>query len=210
MNLIPIYSVPFWQSEYFDFEEHKEIFLDSIKTYKEQNPTTDKEISKSNIFGYQSSKTLPQEVPELHPLFDYVCQMGHKAVNDLDFIDCDIAVTSSWFNINNSRQCMNSEHVGGDTFTGVFYLQTPEGSGKLSLFNPGINRMWNGCQLSHQKNEFTGECIKIEPIEGNIVLFPSYLPHSVETNDHDEERISISFNLIALPKGSMDHLQDKS
>ena len=52
--------------------------------------------------------------------------------------------------------------------------------------------------------DFTKEpVIRIEPVEGNIILFPSYLPHSVETNNHDEERISISFNLIALPKGTI-------
>ena len=45
----------------------------------------------------------------------------------------------------------------------------------------------------------------IEPEEGSILFFPSYLPHSVTTNNHDEERISISFNVIALPKGSIDY-----
>ena len=129
--------------------------------------------------------------------------MGFKAVADLDFVDCDIALTSAWMNINDTRQCMNSEHVHGDVFSGVFYLQAPEESGKLVLQNPAINRMWNGCSLTSQKNQFTGESIRIEPVEGNILLFPSYLPHSVETNNHDEERISISFNLIALPKGTI-------
>jgi uncharacterized protein (TIGR02466 family) len=129
--------------------------------------------------------------------------MAYKAIADLDFIDCDIAMTEAWLNINDSRQCMNTEHVHGDVFSGVFYVQTPEGSGKLSIANPGINRMWGGCQLASLKNQFTGETIRIEPVEGNIILFPSYVPHSVETNDHDEERISISFNIIALPKGSI-------
>ena len=98
---------------------------------------------------------------------------------------------------------MNSEHVHGDTYSGVFYLSAPEGSGKLSIVNPAINRMWQGTQLTDKKNQFTGESIKIEPEEGNIILFPSYIPHYVETNNHDEERISISFNVIALPKGSI-------
>ena len=204
MNLMPIYSVPVWQSEYPDFEEHKEIFLTSIKEYKEQNPT--KETPRSNISGYQSPSTL-HHVSELAPLFEHICQMGFKAVADLDFVDCDIALTEAWLNINNSRQCMNSEHVHGDVFSGVFYLHTPEESGKLVLQNPAINKMWNGCQLTSQKNQFTAESIRIEPVEGNIILFPSYLPHSVETNDHDEERISISFNIIALPKGSIEYPQ---
>lgn len=207
MEIISIYSTPLWQSEYPEFEEHKEIFLTAVKEYKEQNPT--RETSKSNVAGYQSPSTL-QGVEELCPLFEYICQMGFKAAADLDFVDCDIALTEAWLNINDSRQCMNSEHVHGDVFSGVFYLQTPEGSGKLSLVNPGINKMWDGCQLTSNKNQFTGESISIEPVEGNIIFFPSYLPHSSETNDHDEERISISFNLIALPKGSIQYPQPQN
>ena len=198
MNLMPIYSVPLWTSEYPEFDEHKEIFLNAIRTYKDQNPS----VQKSNIAGYHSPETL-QGVEELRPLFEYLCQLGFKAVGDLDFVDCDIALTSAWLNVNDTRQCMNSEHVHGDVFSGVFYLKAPEESGKLVLQNPAINRMWNGCALTSHKNQFTGESIRIEPVEGNIILFPSYLPHSVETNNHDEERISISFNLIALPKGTI-------
>lgn len=200
MNLMPIYSVPLWQSEYPDFEEHKEIFLNAIRNYREENPT----VQKSNIAGYYSPNTL-HEVPELHPLFEYVCQIGFKAVADLDFIDCDIALTEAWLNINDSRQCMNSNCVGNEIFTGVFYLLAPKESGKLTLQNPAMNRLWRGLSLTSYKNQFTGESIRIEPEEGNILLFPSYLPHSVETNNHDEERISISFNLIALPKGSISY-----
>jgi len=203
MNLMPIYSVPLWQSEYPEFEEHKEIFLSAIRNYKEENPT--KETPRSNIAGYQSPSTL-QGVEELRPLFEYICQMGFKAVADLDFVDCDIALTEAWLNINDSRQCMNSEHVHGEVFSGVFYLSAPEESGKLVIQNPAINKMWKGCSLTSQKNQFTGESIRIEPVEGNIILFPSYISHSVETNNHDEERISISFNLIALPKGSINYL----
>jgi len=197
MNLMPIYSTPLWQSEYPEFDEHKEIFLKEIRTFKEQNPG----IERLSAVGYQSPATL-QTVEEFRPLFEYICQMAYKSIADLDFLECDVALTGAWLNVNDSRQCMNSEHVHGEVFSGVFYLQAPEGSGKLSIVNPGINKMWNGCQLVAQKNQFTGETIRIEPVEGNIILFPSYLPHSVETNDHDDERIAISFNIIALPKGS--------
>lgn len=201
MNLISIYSIPLWQSEYPKFDEQQEALLKAVADYKEKNPS----VEKTNIAGYQSPDTLHHEVEELYPLFEHLCQMAFKACSDLDFIDCDIALTSAWLNVNDTRQCMNSEHVHGDVFSGVFYLKAPEESGKLVLRNPSINRMWSGCKLAEQKNQFTGESIRIEPVEGNIILFPSYLPHFVETNNHDEERISISFNLIALPKGSIDY-----
>ena len=77
MNLMPIYSVPMWESSYPEFEESKELFLEVVKEYKEQNPT--KESPKSNIGGYQSPETL-HKVSELRPLFEYICQLGLKPV----------------------------------------------------------------------------------------------------------------------------------
>lgn len=192
-----ICSVPFWQSDYPEFEDHKEIFLNEVNSFKEKNPT----IQRSNVGGYQSPPNL-QQLSKLRPLYEYICKMASKACEDLDFIQCDIAITSAWLNINDSRQCMNFEHIHKHVFSGVFYLNVPERSGNLCISNLAINRMWDGSLLAIRKNEYTAERISIEPIEGNILLFPSYLPHYVETNDHDEDRISISFEIIALPKGS--------
>lgn len=197
MNLVSIYSVPLWQSDYPNFLDCKEIFLNSVQEYKKQNPS----IQKTNIVGYTSPSTL-HHLEELKPLFEYICQIAFKACADLDFVDCDVAITESWLNVNDSRQCMNIEHIHGEVFSGVFYLKAPGGSGKLVLQNRALNPMWDGCSLISRKNQFTAEKVMIEPMEGTILIFPSYLPHSVLTNDHDDERISISFNLIALPKGS--------
>ena len=36
----------------------------------------------------------------------------------------------------------------------------------------------------------------ISPTEGGLVIFPSYLDHSVNENLSNEERIVISFNII--------------
>lgn len=199
MNLISIYSVPMWQSTYPEFEEHKQIFLDAVQKFRNENIS----IDKSNLtVGYHSPQTL-HHLPELRPLYEHICQMASQATLDLDFIPCDIAITSSWAIINHSRQCMNCEHVHSEVFSGVFYLQIPEESGKLIVRNQAINLMWKGCDLTSEKNQFTGETVRFEPVEGNIIVFPSYLPHAVETNNHDDERISISFNIIALPKGSI-------
>jgi uncharacterized protein (TIGR02466 family) len=200
MNLTTIFSTPIWQTEYPEFEENKAQFTQAIRDLREKYPEG---VKKSNLFGYHSPENIHEEETRIHPLLHYVGEMVLKAAEDIGFISVDVALTSVWFNINDSRQCMNAEHTHGDTFSGVFYLKTPEGSGKLVLQNPGINRLWSGLSLVERKNQFTGEKISIAPIEGNIILFPSYLPHWVEPNDHDDERISISFNAICLPEGSL-------
>jgi uncharacterized protein (TIGR02466 family) len=199
MELVPIYSTPVWMSVFQEFGDNKETFLSCVREFRKENPKSEE---KSNIYGYQSPAKL-QTQQELASLFNYICAMCSQATKDLNFIDCDVFLTNAWVNFNDSRNCMNTEHIHGETFSGVFYLQAPEESGRLVLKNPGMNRMWNGCNLTQSKNQFTGEMIKIEPEEGSIVIFPSYLPHLVEPNNHDEERISISFNVIALPKGVM-------
>ena len=121
MNLMPIYSVPLWQSEYPEFDLQKEFLIYVIQRYKENTSS----IQKSNNFGYHSEETV-HNIEELRPLFEYICHISSNAVLDLDFIDCDIAITSAWLNINDSRQCMNGEHIHGDVLSGVFYLKAPE------------------------------------------------------------------------------------
>ena len=36
----------------------------------------------------------------------------------------------------------------------------------------------------------------IKPLEGNIILFPSFLMHEISDNNNDKDRISISFNIM--------------
>lgn len=196
MNIIQVFSTPIWNSDFPDFQNQKQTFLQAVTEFREQNPQG---ISKSNIIGYQSPMNLTNE-PRLAPLFEFVAQMGMKANFDNQFVDCDVYLTSAWVNFNDSRAAHNHEHIHADTYSGVFYLQVPEKSGKISFTNPGLNKLWQGTLLSESKNKFTAEHLKFEPKEGQIYIWPSYLPHSVMPNDHDEIRISIAFNIICIPR----------
>ena len=40
----------------------------------------------------------------------------------------------------------------------------------------------------------------VNPVEGGLVLFPSYLDHSVNANLSNEERIVVSFNINLIKK----------
>jgi uncharacterized protein (TIGR02466 family) len=195
MNIIQIFSTPVWNSYLPDFPTYRQEFLDCVKEFRKNNEG----ISKSNINGYQSPMFLTRE-PALQPLFEYVCQIGLKAIFDLQLVDCDVYLTAAWVNFNESRNHYNAEHIHQDTFSGVFYLQIPEKSGKLSLTNPGLNPLWQGAMLTDKKNKFNADRIRIDPEEGQIFVWPSYLSHAVEPNEHDETRISISFNIICVPK----------
>jgi hypothetical protein len=91
---------------------------------------------------------------------------------------------------------MNRQHIHDDVFSGIFYINAPKGSGNLSIVNPGMNCMWKGFSLPKTSNQYNTDAVTFIPAEGNFLLWPSYLPHSVDTNDHDESRISIAFNIL--------------
>lgn len=201
MNLVQIHSTPFWESQLPNFDEQKETFIEAVRKFREENPEG---VQKSNIHGYQSPTNLTA-VFELAPLFEFVAQMAIKANFDMQFVNSDVYLTAAWVNFNDKRSAINYDHVHQDTYSGVFYLKVPKGSGRLIVTNPGMNPLWQGAMLTDKKNKFNAEKLSIDPTEGHILLWPSYLPHGVEPNDHDDERISISFNVIAIPKEHVEH-----
>ena len=91
-------------------------------------------------------------------------------------------------------------HVHEGVISGSVYLKVPENSGPIVFHNYSINPLWMGNYLAKNKNQYTGLSLKVDPKEGEIVMWPSYLPHSVEQNNHDDKRISISFNCIFFDK----------
>jgi len=51
---------------------------------------------------------------------------------------------------------------------------------------------------SNQPNELNSISASIKVNEGDLLIFPAYLPHSVEENKSDEDRVIISFNIDIL------------
>jgi uncharacterized protein (TIGR02466 family) len=191
-ELLQAFVTPVWVTQYPDFAKHKKKFLSCVNSIRKK----DKEgVTISNVNGYQSQDNLTQ-YPQLTPLFDYVIhEVVRRAVDDLKFKPCNGVVTSAWVNFNDSRNAVNTLHSHGDTFSGVFYLQAPENSGRLLLLNEAYNPLWEGIHLTEQINQYNAKVLNINPVEGELFLWCSHVPHFVLPNNHDKTRISISFNV---------------
>lgn len=73
-------------------------------------------------------------------------------------------------------------HIHGDNYTGVYYLQLPEGSSKTELVN-------------HYLQDKEIQTAQIEAKEGDIIIFPSFVIHRSPKIDNDVTKTIISFNL---------------
>lgn len=196
MDLLQVFATPMWESQYPLFESHKETFIQAVRKFKKENPEG---MLRYNINAYQSPMNMTQ-VEELSPIYDHCIQMALKASFDLQLVNSDVYLSAAWVNFQDSQSGMQTEHVHQDTFTGVIYLEAPEGSGRLVINNSSFNPLWQGGMLVSNKTKFTADNIRIVPQEGTMLLWPSHLSHSVETNNHDNERISIGFNVVCIPR----------
>lgn len=97
---------------------------------------------------------------------------------------CKLKITQSWIQLNHSNEYHNS-HVHVNSFlSGVAYLDTEEND-SIIFCNP---------QSPSRVSLMCGQRVKHPVQAGDIVIFDSLLPHSVESTDRIKPRISLAFN----------------
>ena len=84
--------------------------------------------------------------------------------------------------------------------SGVYYVKVPENSGRIRFYDPRLISSLN--TPDHQYYYNSQSYNFIVPQEDMILFFPSWLEHDVEENQSNEERISIGFNIFAVPEGN--------
>lgn len=192
-----IFSTAIWESKLPDFEKLKESFLNTLRIERKNNPNGQK---RSNYNGYHSVDTLAVKYKkEFEPLFHHVMEvMIHKIITDCNFMVSSGQITSCWANFNEGGFTSNGVHIHGGTFSGVFYINAPPGSGDLVFLNLGMNNLWEGCFLPLKNvttNKYIAPYAQFKPQEGSIYLWNSTIPHYVNPNSADVERVSMSFNI---------------
>ena len=107
-----------------------------------------------------------------------------------------IKILDMW-SIINSKNTFNVQHNHPNSLlSAAYYVKAKKNSGQIKFFDPKEMKVMYHPSIS-KFNEISAEVVKIEPEEGKLLLFPSYLYHAVDENLSDEDRIVISFNLIS-------------
>ena len=163
-----------------------------IYKFSKVNPS----IRRSNVNGYQGHDfhyeplidTIKNIVPrynnpELGELY-----IGHKLY------------ASMWVNIN-PRGAHNRRHTHADgiiLLSGVYYVTVPKNSGNIIFFDPrpGLIHSFADSRYYGSQSSNPPQVYQIQPKENMILLFPCWLEHEVQPNTTNEDRISVSFNIV--------------
>ena len=132
-------------------------------------------VIKSNLTGWQSS----------------------NVQDKINIVEKTLSIENMWININNYKD-YNIEHTHpGSILSGVYYSQVSDNSGNLVFIHPAKDVMvydWDNCDWQ-EYNKYSSSWW-FTPSINKLFLFPSWLKHYVMPNLNQEERISISFNII--------------
>ena len=106
----------------------------------------------------------------------------------------ELKITGMWTIINPS-QASNARHIHSNNFiSAAYYVKAPEDSGEIVFYDPrAANEIRS--PIINTPNKLNSNTFSVSPQEGLLVLFPSYLHHSVNINKSTKERIVISFNI---------------
>ena len=77
----------------------------------------------------------------------------------------------------------------------MYYVQAGKGANTITFIDPRIQRLVIDPHTTSLDENNAGE-VTLEVKEGLIVLFPAWLVHSVGASTSEQERVSISFNIM--------------
>ena len=105
-----------------------------------------------------------------------------------------IQIKSMWAIIN-KKDDFNVIHSHPNCLlSAAYYVKTPKNCGKFQVENPNNIKKHVSPEIVN-KNDHNMLLAGIEINEGDLFIFPGYLPHKVAKNQSDEDRIVISFNV---------------
>ena len=161
--------------------------------YKEQENNLSS-IPKSNRGGWQSHRRYHQGDNIIKKIVDTGLSKHSEFYLDYKKIE----YSALWFNINKKGNYnVEHDHPRCD-LSGVLWIKTPPNCGRLifeSSYNYLSNNHLDSLNEEYKYNTKNYTAFNFNPVEGRMLIFPSYLRHSVEVNESDEDRISVSFNI---------------
>ena len=117
-------------------------------------------------------------------------------------------IVNMWANIA-PRFGQNRSHTHpGSLWSGVYYVRVPEGAGRIFFTDPRPQAqvLMPAYARAVEARPESWTDVHYEPIEGRIILFPSWLVHEVRPNMSQlggdrADRISVSFNIDQRASG---------
>lgn len=147
----------------------------------------------SNRNGWQSPSFNSTEHYQIKKVVDEISKRLELIYKNLD-ISRKPKLANYWININGPTSYNERHNHTLSFFSCVYYVAVPKNSGDFIIERDDESKFF--LQYFEKENEHSAQAFMIEPTESQILIFPSWVYHSVGQNNSQDDRISIAFNFI--------------
>lgn len=165
---------------------------DKLMDFLLEYEKTGKGQKRSNRGGYQ---TLPWLCFEQECMDDRIQELKNVIIESFKEV-FPPQFTGSWYQLwgsMNRHNDYNDLHTHGNSdISGIYYVRTPKNCGRLVFKDPRPAAEFNS--FIYKLSSTSGDMYQIDPTEGMIIFFPSYLAHMVRPNESKEIRANFNFD----------------
>jgi len=144
--------------------------------------------------GWQSGHGL-HERDEFRALASCLNHAGWRVLDFPKIGEADFEIAGSWASMNPPGAAHAMHNHPNNFLSGVYYLRTNEGADTINFHDPRPQTEIIKPPVTALTAEGTDQ-VAVTVRNSTILIFPSWLVHSVDTNESDDTRISISFNVM--------------
>lgn len=113
---------------------------------------------------------------------------------EMDIDPKELKMTSCWINIMPTN-VIHTMHIHPlSVVSGTYYVQTPKKCSSIKFEDPRMESFMASPPRKHGARPENQRHISLQPQEGHLVLFESWMRHEVPANPSKSERVSVSFN----------------
>ena len=144
--------------------------------------------------GWQSEKDL-HHLDEFRGLVACIHDAAECVLEFLKTGERAFEITALWANMN-PKGAAHPVHSHPNNFlSGVYYVRTHEGADTVNFHDPRSQTEIIRPPVTELTAENTDQVV-VKVSDGTLLMFPSWLPHSVDASGSDETRISVGFNIM--------------
>jgi uncharacterized protein (TIGR02466 family) len=144
--------------------------------------------------GWQSEQALHRR-DELRELVPCVEQAVSSILRFLRIGYDAFEITACWATVLAKGAAHRAHSHPNNFLSGVYYVHVDPGADRINFHDPRPQAAVIRPPVVELTAENTDQVV-VPVRSGTLLLFPSWLVHSVEANPNDAERISVSFNVM--------------
>lgn len=194
-QVTPLFSAPIFKTDIGIMDSIEKTWIKSLQ-FTEQTVGT--YSGEENIVATNKGMKVLEQ-PQLKKLREQIQKALDFFTDQILDIEERFEITTSWVN-RYSKEDLNDKHSHPNSMiSGVYYIESDDTSAPIifekpylytNLFHDSIKPTFK----NKNNNQFNTDYYGFKPKSGELLLFPSWLEHSVPTQKIDQFRYSLAFN----------------